>query len=77
MRWILILEEYRPELINIQGSRNIAADVLSRLDIVDTPNAARNNMKSMNEHYGLEDEDFHTLLIIEQSYKINTKIKYW
>ena len=57
MRWRLILEEYSPELIYIQGSKNIAADALSRLDIVDTPNPVKNNIKSVNEHYGLEDED--------------------
>ena len=57
MRWRLILEEYSPELIYIQGSKNIAADALSRLDIVDTPNPVKNNFKSINEHYGLENED--------------------
>ena len=57
MQWRLILEEYCPELIYIQGSKTIAADPLSRLDIVYTPNPAKNNMKSVNEHYGLEDED--------------------
>ena len=30
MRWRLILEEYGPKLIYIQGSKNIAVDVLSR-----------------------------------------------
>ena len=39
------------------GSKNIAADALSRLDIVDTPNPVKNNFKSINEHYGLENED--------------------
>ena len=29
---------YSPELFNIQGSKIIAVDKLSRLDIVDTPN---------------------------------------
>ena len=38
MQWRLILKEYSPELIYIQGSQNIAADTLSRLDIIDTPN---------------------------------------
>ena len=57
MRWRLILEEYRPELIYIQGSKNIAADALSRLDIVDTPNPVKNEIKSINEHYRLENED--------------------
>ena len=32
MRRRLILEEYNPELIYIQGSKNIAADALSRLN---------------------------------------------
>ena len=38
MRWKLIVEEYNPELIYTQGSKNIAADALSVLDIVDTNN---------------------------------------
>ena len=45
----LILEEYSPELIYIQGSKNITADALSKLDIVDTPNPVENNIKSVNE----------------------------
>ena len=57
MRSRLILEEYSLELISIQGSKNITADVSSRLDIVDTPNPVKNNIKSINEHYGLQDED--------------------
>ena len=57
MRWRLILEEYSPKLIYIQGSKNIAVDTLSRLDIVDTPNPVKNNIKSINEHYGIEDEE--------------------
>ena len=44
-------------MIHIQGSKNIAADALSRLDIVDTPNPVKNNIRSINEHYGLEDDD--------------------
>ena len=40
---ILILQEYRSKLIYIQGSNNIAAYALSRLDIVDTPNPVTNN----------------------------------
>ena len=34
----LVLEEYSPDKIYIQGSKNITADTLSRLDIVYTPN---------------------------------------
>ena len=44
MRWRLILEDYNPELIIIQGSKNITADALSRLDIVDTNNLSKPNM---------------------------------
>ena len=33
MRWRLILEEYGPELIYIQGKKNVVADALSRLDL--------------------------------------------
>ena len=57
MRWRLILEEYSPELNYFQGSKNIAATALSRLDIVDTPNPIENNIKPINEHYGLDNED--------------------
>ena len=44
MRWRLILEEYNPELIYKQGFKNIVADALSRLDIVDTNNPIKPNM---------------------------------
>ena len=54
MRWRLILEGYSPELIYIQGSKNVAADALSRLDTVDTPNPVKSNYKSINEHYALK-----------------------
>ena len=50
MRWRLILEEYSPELIYIQGSKNIAADALSRLDIVDTPNPVKNHFLIKEEN---------------------------
>ena len=58
MRWRLILEEYNPELIYIQGSKNIAADVLSRLDMVDANYPIKPNMPSLAEHFSLEKEDF-------------------
>ena len=41
--------------IYIKRSKNIVADALSRLDIVDTPNPVENNIKSVSAHYGLED----------------------
>ena len=56
MQWRLILEQYSPELIYIQGSKNITADSLNRLDSVDTPNSVKNNIKSVNEHNGSQNE---------------------
>ena len=57
MQWRLILEKYFLELINIQGSKHIAVDALSVLLMVDTPNPVKNNIKSVNEHHGLEVEE--------------------
>ena len=57
MQWILNLDGYSPELIYIQGSKKITLGALSRLDIVDTPNPVTDNIKSVNEHYGLGDQD--------------------
>ena len=54
MRWMLILEEYNPELICAQGSKNIVADALSRLD---TNNPIKPNMSSLAGHFSLEKED--------------------
>ena len=51
-QWELILEEYSPELIYIQGFKNTAADALSRLDIVDTPNPIKNKFKSEKNTMG-------------------------
>ena len=44
IQWRLIFIEYSPESIYIQGSKNIAADAFSRLDIVDTRNSVKNNI---------------------------------
>ena len=57
MQWRRILEKYSLEVIQNQGSKNIAADALSRLDIVDTPIPVKINIKSVYGHYRLEDED--------------------
>ena len=42
MRWWLILEEFRPALIHIKGSKNIVADFLCRLDKIDNLNNISN-----------------------------------
>ena len=57
MRWRVILEEYNSELIYIQGSKNIAADALSRLDLVDTYIPIKHNMSSLAGYFSLERED--------------------
>jgi RNase H-like domain found in reverse transcriptase/Reverse transcriptase (RNA-dependent DNA polymerase)/Integrase zinc binding domain len=55
MRWRLILEEFGPELIYVQGETNIVADALSRLDIVDSP--IQHSSHSIAELYGATKED--------------------
>ena len=57
MRWRLILEEHNSEFIYTQGSKNIKADALSRLDIVDSSNPIKTNMSFSAEHFSLEKED--------------------
>ena len=43
MRWQLILEEFSPELIHINGCKNIVADALSRLDKIHNLNNTNSN----------------------------------
>ena len=57
MRLKIILEEYNPEVIYIQGSKNIAHDASSRLDIVDTNNPINCYLSSFAEYLSLENED--------------------
>ena len=57
MRWRLILEEFSPELIYIQGSKNVAADALSRLELIPDAKPIEANMQSLAEHFALEEED--------------------
>ena len=57
MRWRLILEEYSPELIYIQGSKNVAADALSRLELDDNAEPIKEDAQSLAEHFALEEED--------------------
>ena len=57
MRCRLVIKKYKPDLIYIQGSKNIPAHALSGLGIADTPNPVKYHIKSINEHYGLENED--------------------
>ena len=47
----LTLEEYNPEFIYIQGSQNIAADALSRIDMVNTNKPVKPNMLSLAKYF--------------------------
>ena len=57
MRWRIILEEYHSILIYIEGSKNIAADALTLLNIVDTNDLIKPNLSSLAEHLSLKNED--------------------
>ena len=50
------MKEYSPELIYIQGSKNIPADALSRSDKVDASYPVKNNIMSINEYDRKYDE---------------------
>ena len=47
MRWRLILEEYNPEFIYMQGVKNITADTLSSTITI------KPNMSSLVEYFSL------------------------
>ena len=65
MRWRLILEEFSPEVIYIEGFKNNVADALRRLDVTDNlnNNYSNNNNKneptleSLSENFALNKED--------------------
>ena len=57
MRWRLILEEYGPELIYIQGKKNVVADALSRLDLDTDEPKVQPTMQSLAEHFELDSKD--------------------
>jgi transposase InsO family protein len=59
LRWRLILEEYGPELIYIQGEKNIVADALSRLDFDDSAPSQNEdaNPVYLAEAFGLDEEE--------------------
>ena len=63
MRWRLILEEYSTEPIYIQRYKNITADALSRVDIVDTNDPFKPNISSLAEYFSLK--LFHTQVNIK------------
>ena len=56
MRWRLILEEFGPELIYIQGDKNIVADALSRLEIAEKE-PLKADLFTYAEMFALKDKD--------------------
>ena len=75
MRWRLILEEYGPELIYIQGKKNVVADALSRLDLDQNEPKVQPNMQSLAEHFGLDSKDLpkENILLIINNYALSAK----
>ena len=57
MRWRLILEEYGPELIYIQGNKNIVADALSRLELEVDNEKISPDVQALAEHFALKKKD--------------------
>jgi len=57
MRWRLILEEYSPELIYIQGDKNIVPDALSRLELTENSTKIKPEINVLAEHFALSKTD--------------------
>jgi hypothetical protein len=58
MQWRLYIEEYSPDLRYIKGTKNVAADALSRLGIHNNPmNEAHFTEALSSELYTFDDED--------------------
>ena len=51
MRWRLIIEEFSPELVYIQGEINIVADALSRLEIIDDVDYNLSDTQNLDTFY--------------------------
>ena len=74
MRWQLLIEEFGPTIKYIKGTKNIIADVLSRLDLVSSPS----NVLNMVDCYGLDKDAFpitYQLINCEQKKALLTTIK--
>jgi hypothetical protein len=55
MRWRLIIEEFGPEFNYIKGPKNIVADALSRLSLLDPE--PKQGIKAIAEYYGIQTDD--------------------
>lgn len=73
MRWRLIVEEFGPEFHYIKGEKNIVADALSRLDMVNTPlwnSTTRFSDVHIAEAFGLNDDDPQLTAFMPVEYKL-------
>ena len=52
MRWVLILEEFGPELKYIKGENNVVANSLSHIE-----KSGNQEILNISELYGYDDED--------------------
>ena len=57
MRWRLLIEEFSPDLVYLQGEKNIVADALSRLDIDPDDSPDKPNDLYLAEHFAVDDDD--------------------
>ena len=57
MRWRLLIEEFSPDLVYLQGDKNIVADALSRLDIDPDDSPDKPNDLYLAEHFAVDNDD--------------------
>ena len=57
MRWRLLIEEFSPDLVYLQGEKNIVADALSRLDIDPDDSPDKPNDLYLAENFAVDDDD--------------------
>ena len=57
MRWRLLIEEFSPDLVYLQGEKNIVADALSRLDIDPDDSPDKPNDLYLAEYFAVDDVD--------------------
>ena len=57
MYWRLIIEEYSPDLVYLQGAKNIVTDTLRRLDIIIDPSSDKADDLYLAECFTVDDND--------------------
>jgi hypothetical protein len=62
MQWRLYIEEYSPKLCYIKGAKNVAADALSPLGILNSPMNKEHFTEALHsELYPFDDDDLSTM----------------